>query len=311
MQTFFVVFNKVVMLFFCMAVGYICFKVKIISNEAKVCLSDLLLKVTLPCSVIYALQKPYSNQVLIDCGLVFLFISISCISGLVIGFILCKLLKVDILDKGVFVTSLAMPNMVFMGAPVLNSIYGSDVLILVYFGNIAFILLAFTLGVKYIALGYKENVKMDFMGVLLNPAVLSTIIGMALFVLSISLPPAINDGLNVVGQMTTPLSMIVLGATLAQNDFKLFLSNPKMYFFTFVRLIAMPIMLFFLTRKIITSDIVFGIVVLIPAMPVGTMTAIFATRQNANESLASRIVSVSTLLSILTIPAISLLLEYK
>ena len=143
---------------------------------------------------------------------------------------------------------------------------------------------------------------------LINPVIISIFIGLSLFILNIKLPYIINRPIELLGNITTPLSMIVIGSMLCLSSISECVRNKKLYIVSFIRLILMPILIYFILKGIVYDKLLFSIPIVIVSMPVASNTAILSSEYNANDKLASQLVFMSTLFSIVTIPIISSIL---
>ncbi len=310
MSTFDIVLKNIITLFICIIIGFICKKRKIINNELGIGLSNLLLTVTLPCTIIFSLQKPFSYELLIE-GIIIFFVGfLVYFLGGATSYLLCKILNIKTESKGVYIYGNMLPNIVFMGLPVLTAIFGSDAVFYISIINIPFNILVFTIGIKIINIGYNSNTEGNLKTVFKTPAIIFTIIGLLLFMFSIKLPEPINNGIGLIGGITTPLSMIIIGSVLAKSDLSKHFKTLKMYAFIFLKLVILPIITLFIFRMFIPAGIVLGIIVLTAAMPPATTTVIMAEKYEANSEFSSVFVCIATIISIITIPAISILLEH-
>jgi transposase len=140
---------------------------------------------------------------------------------------------------------------------------------------------------------------------LINPGIIAVFIGLFIFIFSIKLPYPVAKTLEMFGTMTTPLSMLIIGALIANMDFKKLFSGLALYYVTAIRLIILPLLVLIAMKILgITDTMLLGTCVTTAAMPAAANTAIFAERYNGNSALASRIVAFSTIASMITIPII-------
>ena len=193
-----------------------------------------------------------------------------------------------------------------MGYPIVETILGKDAIFYAAIFTIPFNLLIMTLGVFVIC---KENNNYSFsFKSLINPVIISIFIGLSLFILNIKLPYIINRPIELLGNITTPLSMIVIGSMLCLSSISECVKNKKLYIVSFIRLVLMPILIYFILKGIVYDKLLFSIPIVIVSMPVASNTAILSSEYNANDKLASQLVFMSTLFSIVTIPIISSIL---
>ncbi|HOV67811.1 MAG TPA: AEC family transporter, partial [Methanoregulaceae archaeon] len=113
--------------------------------------------------------------------------------------------------------------------------------------------------------------------------------------------------LRMLGDLTTPLSMVVIGALLARLDARTIFGNPRVYLFSAVRLLVMPLATFAVLRAVLDDPLVLGVLVMMAAMPGATNAALFAEEYGVNPELASQAVFVTTLFCIVTFPLVATL----
>jgi len=148
--------------------------------------------------------------------------------------------------------------------------------------------------------------------ILLNPALLGTVLGFGFFLFSVKLEGPLRDAVTDLSAMTTPLSMLVVGSILAKSDPRKVFSGWKMYPVLAGRLLIIPLAALLILRPFIHNQTMLGVLVLLGAMPVASLTAIFAEKYKSgsgqNAELASRLIFLSTVFSLVTIPLVTQLL---
>ncbi|HBC97947.1 MAG TPA: AEC family transporter [Clostridium sp.] len=299
------VVNQVIILSIMMLVGVFARKKDIITKESVKSLSNFLLDITLPALLLTSFNYNYSEKMVKNAESIFL-----CSAVIQIIFILLS--KFFVLHnkdrvKSVLRFSSIFPNSGFMGYPVLEGIFGK---IGIFYGaifNIPYNLLMFSVGV--VLYTGKNNMK-TVKNALLNPAVISTVIGFLMFVFSIKLPYTLYTAVSTVGSMTTPLSMIIVGSMLSEARLKDIFSELMVYYGCFLRLIVMPLLTVFILRIFHVDTLMIQICAVIEAMPAAVVASIFAEKYNADYKLAARIIFMSTIISMFTIPLITMILKY-
>ncbi|MDD3840462.1 MAG: AEC family transporter [Clostridia bacterium] len=307
-MNFFTVFNQVLALFLMMVVGYAAKKMNIFSDASLKDLSSILLNLTLPAMIISSMQREYTSQLMVQ-GLQILLISLATYGfSFLIAWIMPGILKPSPREKGVFQFMLMFTNVGFMGYPVLNAIFGEQSLFYAAIYNLPFNLLAFTVGIMMLTKKDDSSSMRFSPKIFLNPGVISVIIGTILFVFSVKLPQVLYGTLDMLGSMTTPLSMIIIGAILSGMEFKKLWNNWRMYIICIFRLLVIPIIIYFALKPFITKEpLMLAVPVVINAMPVATLTTILAEQYSDTEDIASQGVFLSTLFSVITIPLIAII----
>jgi len=294
------VINQVIVLFLILLVGFYCRKKNIINEAVKKGLSELLLKITLPFMIISSFNLKYSRDMLINGGKILLYSIIIHFSFIFISKIFY--FKYEEKSKNVLRFSTIFSNVGFMGYPILESIFGK---IGVFYGaifNVGFNLFLWTAGVMIFT---KEKKFSNIRKVVINPALIAVIVGILVFISPIKPPYAVYKTLEAVGSMTTPLSMIIIGAMLAEANYKETFSGFNVYYCSLIRLLVMPICAYIILRLIGAEGQLLKISVVIEAMPVAVLSGIIAEQYKGDSILASRCIFMSTLLSMFTIPLIT------
>jgi len=311
-DTFITVVQTLISLSLLMGMGYAAGKTGIINEVRSAGLADILIKVALPCVVITSMKEPFSAE--LARGGVTVFVASTVIYGLSMaaGMLLSRLLRVKITDAGVWIFAATFSNLGYMGIPVMQSVFKDNSTIMFYtmIYNASFNIYSTTVGIAAMRNGAKfwrktegDKVKKD-----INLLPIFTLIGLALFLFSLDLPGPVDTALKTGGSLTTPLSMIIIGGMFARNDLRKVVTVGRGYILIALRLLVLPVIVFFIASPIISDKDVLAVLVLLTAMPVAAVTAIFAAKYKANSDLASRFVVLSTVLSVATIPVISLLL---
>ncbi|NMA82960.1 MAG: AEC family transporter [Epulopiscium sp.] len=306
------ILNQIFILFLLMIVGYIARKANVFSSSDSKGLSSLLIKVTMPAMIIHSMQKPFDPQLFRESLQVLFFSCIVYTVSFFIAKLFVILFRPQEKDQGVFQFMIVFSNVVFMGYPVLQAIFGEESLFYGAIYNLPFNLLVFTLGIYFIQ-GKRKNTEQQLQQekwkLLLHPAIIAVGIGFTIFLFSISLPGPIQDTLGLLGGLTTPLSMIIVGGLLAETDIKQIFGNWRLYILCTIRLIIFPMITWGILQFFTKDLLMLGIPVIISAMPVAANAAIIATEYDGNEALASQGIFLSTLLSIGTIPLMAYLLS--
>jgi len=298
-----IIIEQVLMLFIILLIGAAAKKRGIITADSGRKLSELLLNVTQPFMIISSFQFDFSRDMLLNAGLVFVCsLGIHAISMVVAMFIYRKY---PMPQRNVLKFITVFSNCGFMGFPVLDSVLGS---IGVFYGSIyviSFNIFIWTYGVMVFSGGSGGS---SWKKVFINPGIISVCIGMILFLFSIKLPGPIYKAVSMVGSMTTPLSMLIVGSLLADIKFSELFKGLAVYHGTAVRLAVIPLLSFAVLSLFPIPDEVRFVSILLPAMPAAANTAIFSEKYEGDSSLASRIIGITTLLSIATIPLIIMLI---
>lgn len=311
---FFTVVSQIIKLFITIFVGYILNRIKIIDNETNKKLSSIVINVTAPALVMAAMANGNNlgtmSQIISIVG-----ISLLCYTFLItMSFLIPKILKVADEELGVYQFMVIFSNVAFMGFPVLEAIYGKGTtngmkaILYASILNLPYNFLLYTLGVYFISKHGGQKVKIQPKN-FLNAGVVAVIIGLFFFITKIKMPSFLYDTVQSIGSITTPLSMMIIGASLANIPIKEVLSNYKLYIFSMIKLIVIPICVWLIFKNIITDSIILGVCVIISGMPIAAMTVILSKEYGGNEKVASEGIFISTMLSLISIPLLVMILN--
>ena len=291
---------EVLILFAVVLIGALCRKLGYLTDETIHGISQIVVNITLPCLTIVNMQKPFNTDVLINFLLTFGLAFLSIVLCIVLGLLIFKSRPRS--RRAVLANLLSFSNCGFMGYPVILAI-NPDWMIYAVAYNIAFVLASWTVGVSLFQ--GRENISLR--RVLLNPNVIASVIGFVLFCSRITIPAVPTRFLNLVGGLTTPLSMLLIGPRLCGlhlSDFR----DKDYHLAALLRLVLLPLLVYVLLRPLPLAPAVMGVLFLLTAMPSASTVAIQAELYGGDVTFAARAVAYSTFLCMLTIPVVSLLL---
>lgn len=291
---------QVLNLFLLMAAGYFIAKTNLLGTGAISGLNKLVIYFTLPCLTFAKLQQPASPSLMGDLFLTFCVAASAMLLSWVMGHFLFR--REPAGRRAVFTHVAIFSNSGFMGYPILAAALGEENLIYGVMFVAAFNVVAWTLG-AYLYAG-KEGLSLKR---LCTPALLSVLLGIIFFVANIRLPKLPLSAIAMLGDTTTPLSMLVVGARLYGIQ-KRDLSDKTMLGACGLRLIVVPLTALGLMTLLGLPFLVKATVFVCLAMPGASVTAMQAEHFKGDGPLASRTVAVSTALSVLTIPLVLLLI---
>ncbi len=294
------VFYQVLNLSVLMALGFFLRK-KVFSGDFFKHLNTFIASVTLPALAFAKLQVKADSSIYPSLITIFFLALAWVFLSFFFGLFLFR--KEPIQRKKVLTHLVLFSNSAFIGFPIISAAFGEEALIYGVIYVAAFNITTWTLGVYVFAGKESLSIKKLFF----NPTLIASFLGLAFFLLAIPLPSFPLDALEMVGQTTTPLSMLVIGAQLTTLSFSS-LKDPGLFLATGVRLLFIPLAFFLLFKWIPLPPMVFEIFFVMLAMPSAAVTSIQALQYKGDEALAAKGVALTTLCSIVTIPVLTLLL---
>lgn len=194
-------------------------------------------------------------------------------------------------------------NIGFMGFPVMKSIFGNQAVFLTAIFNMIFNLLVFTFGIVLMNYHSPQKIKMNAQQ-LLSPGVIASFIALIIYLTDLHVPDVVASTITMVGDITTPIAMMLIGSTLATIPLKEVFNEIRIYPFTILKQIIIPIIAYPVLSFFIQDSLILGVSLIMIAMPVANTAVLFATEYQKDVALAAKSVFMTTLLSIITIPLI-------
>ena len=292
-------------------IGVIATRKNIIQGEVKSGLSKIIFNVTLPFLIITRISSlEVDDSILVDWGIVIVIVFLSILFFLLIGLMTYKLLKLPPEKSIIHMMHTAFTNAVFLGFPILDALFPDGEGIL--YGIIYFLTqntTMWTLGI-YLFTREQNKRKIDNLKNLLNPNTVAFFIGLMMLLFNIEIPGFLFDSLYGLGKTTLYLAMLYTGAILAHINFKSIFHNNTSLLLSFNKLLLAPVLFMFLLKAlflIVPIDLnatAKTVIILEAAMPCQTLMIILARQFGKDDFYATQNFSISTILSILTLPVI-------
>ena len=299
------VFEQTMIMFVIVIIGALCYKFKLINNDGKKQLSDLVLYVVNPLLIFLAYQTDVRAELIEG----FLWTAGMGAITYTVFILLSKLIFRNNDDRKTAIErfSVVYSNFGFMGTPLIFGVFGSDgVFVMNGFVTVSNLFI-WTVGVMSIsggADGKDGKSSISLLKAITTPAVIAVITGMICMFTGLRLPDIMCTALNNVAEMTTPLAMIVAGASIMSAGIIKSIKNPRIYLVSAVRLILLPVIGAAIILIIPCPDmpkLVTLIEISCPTAAIGTM---FAIKYDRDPDHASQIFAISTLMSAVTLPII-------
>lgn len=298
-----VILMQMIQLFMVMALGYLLYKIKILDDDFNKKLTSLLLSVTTPALIISSVLSTTEYQSLNQILFVFLVGIITYIVLPIIGFVIVKVMRIPRNQQGLYIFMTVFSNIGFMGFPVMKAIFGNSAVFYTAIFNMIFNLFVFTVGIPMMNYGTGKKSQMKLKN-LLSPGVIASVVALIIYFTHIQLPDVIASTITMVGDITTPVAMLIIGSTLAAIPLNEIFMEFRIYPYTLIKQIIVPIIIYPILKLFIHDLLVLGVTLIMISMPVGNSAVLFATEYDGDISLAAKAVFMTTLLSIMTIPLI-------
>lgn len=287
-----------------LAIGFLCSKVGLIDEASEKKLTGLLLKVVQPVYLFVAYQRAFDRGLLRD-----FMISMAMAAAAFLLMILLPYLffKKGSRDREVGLLLTAFPNVGFFGIPLISGIYGTEGVFYLTTMITMFNLLLWTYGV--ILMSGKRDTLKNTVKRLISPSLVAIVAGLVCFSLGLLLPEAFSSPLKKLGDMNSPLAMLITGAVVARANFKQGLRDPMVYKISLIRVLLLPMAVALGLFWLPVNPLLVYIVVLASGFSVGSAPLMFCVQYNKNSVLGGECVALTSVLCCGTVPLVYLFLN--
>ncbi len=291
--------QQVLILYLIVAVGFIADRLHVFGESTAKRSNDLLFYIVTPAVMIQSFMnmefKPETAGAF--------FIAFLCMSGTltVANLIAVPFFNKSGDNKAVFKYASGYGNMGYMALPLCQAMLGSEGVFYCSAGVVAFNILSFTHGIWVMTKG-KDETKFDFKKLFFNPGVISVLIGMPIFIFGLDLPQVVDSAVNYVASLNTPLAMIFFGTYIANTDLKTMFSVKENYLAALLKLVALPLIMLVVLRLCGVTGVLLTACIISASVPSANNTVMFSAKYGNDTGVASKVVTFTSVLSVLTIP---------
>ena len=363
-----VMLQQMIVMFLMMAVGYLCYRKQILTEEVSRKVSAIVVNVANPCMILSSAltdQQMQGKELVQTLAIVVMMYAFL----LVVAQLLPRILCIQKESRGAYAAMTVFANIGFMGFPVLAAMYGNGALLYGAVFQIPFNILIYTYGVAVLTRkqgacakaepnvkaevdvktepdvnaevdvkaepngktgerqdaqgitaavnGMSENIEngseqqgklqgtVEIVKKIFNIGVIACIAAMLLYFLQTPVPSFLQAFITNLGNLTAPLSMMIIGASLAQMPLKELFLDKKLLLFSLVKLLLLPAVWMIMVNRVAEQEILRGVCLVMMATPVGSMTAMLAQQYGGDYETASRGVALTTVLSVITMPLLA------
>lgn len=302
------VFFEIAFLIF---LGFFIRKKRIIDDRSQTGLTNILMSIVLPFNIFVSSQMDF------DPTFVKAMIAVACaaVCYFVCGLILLRNVlhkttnELENKERTVTIMMSIFANTGFVGFPLMQSLFGNSGLFLAVVYNLVFNLFFYTYGMYNLS-----NGKVETKNTILNPVTIASVLSIVLFLIPFRFPVVVTDFASLVGDMMVPLSMILVGSTLATVDIKKVFAGKKSYFVIAMRLLIFPLIMlcavlairhFFYFKPVTATTIV-----MMTALPCGSMNVILSEKYDCAPKFAARTFFLSIVFMAVTLPIVMMACTY-
>lgn len=213
--------------------------------------------------------------------------------------------KVNSARKGLLSFMLAFGNVSFIGYPVCDAVFGPKAVFCASVLNIPFNLLVFTVGVSFINGGKAKSAFSPKL--ILSPCVVASLIAVVIAVARIQMPTPVGEWFHLLGDLTTPCALLIIGSSLSHIPVRDMLGNRFVYGMTLLRLLVLPLLVGAVLALMGVNPFVSDVAVVLSAMPVATNGIMLCLQYGKDERVMTQGLFITTLLSVVSIPLVAYL----
>lgn len=318
-----VMLQQMIVMFLMMAVGYLCYRRQILTEEVSRKVSAIVVNVANPCMILSSAltdQQMQGKELVQTLAIVVMMYAFL----LAMAQLLPRILRIQKESRGAYAAMTVFANIGFMGFPVLAAMYGNGALLYGAVFQIPFNILIYTYGVAVLTRKQGACVKagvdvkesnneqqgklqetLEIVKKIFNIGVIACIAAMLLYFLQAPVPSFLQAFITNLGNLTAPLSMMIIGASLAQMPLKELFLDKKLLLFSLVKLLLLPAVWMIMVNRVAEQEILRGVCLVMMATPAGSMTAMLAQQYGGDYETASRGVALTTVLSVITMPLLA------
>lgn len=301
------IISQMLILLLLVVAGAIANKTGLMGGDFDRRLSNFVINLSCPCLIVSSVmgdQLPDRSMILPLLGVSFA----TYIILLLVAAFLPRLFVKDAKRRGMYSFMLMFANVGFIGYPIVASIFGKQAVFYAAILNMPNTLFIFVAGTAFI-LGDGGKLRFD-RRTLYCPAMLAAYVSIAIVALGVSgVPRVISQPFHLIGDMTVPAALLVIGSSMATMDRRHALGSLPVYAMTFFRLLAIPVGFFLLFRSLGVSPLVNNINTVVIGMPVASYGTMFCLKYGRDETDMVQGTLITTILSVISIPLLTLLFE--
>lgn len=300
------VITKMIMLVSLMFIGYLCSKLKISNPTFNKSVSSVMMNVFLSATILSSVvnvEPTMGNREIYTIVALF-FVMMVIISA--IAWIAVKLLRVPKAEEGVLLCLIVYMNTAFVGFPIVETVYGQEAVFYASLSGIPFNIMLYSIGTISLC-GNGTGEKISIRKMITVPLVV-TLLAAVIFTVRIPFPAVVEGTIDTLAGATIPMSMIIIGTSLGAVSVKDAVTDWRIYVVSLVRLILCPIAVYYLLSLFVHNPTIVGIITIEAATPSAMVLTVLCIQYDRDDSLASKGIFISTVLSMATIPFIIWLL---
>lgn len=289
-------------------VGVIARKKGVITRENTPQLTSLVLNYTMPAIILASITGDAPHIEGRELAMVFLAVAAT-LALLIIGsLLLARLLNYGREFNGVIIVMTTFTNISMMGVPMIYSLFGPDAMIYMTAFLLPFNILFFSYGYRWMSSNRQQQASGGWKHLLkiLNPGIIACLLALTLYLANIPIPNLLAQPIHMLGAITGPLSMMLIGSFLLDMNWQEAIKDKKIWLFTFIKMLVLPVVIMLIMKQFIDNRLLLGVLLSAVSTPAGAGVPLLAQALNKQAyPLALKGAALTTLAALLTMPLVA------
>jgi len=310
MQEFLQAARGILTILILLGVGYALACFRWVRKEESEFLARFVVYITLPPYMVVNITTSFTRTSLLHLGKGLPVPLFSMLSSYLCAVLLGHLLRLPAKRRGIFVVAFSLSNTIFVGLPVCQALFGeraTPFVLLYYMVNTT---LFWTLGAFGISSSGNPGQGFSFAEALrriLNPPFLAFFLGVVLVLFGLPLPPLLTETARLLGNLTTPLSLLCVGTTIDTKHLRL---TRDLVLVLLGRFLISPLLVLAVAALFPLPELMKEVFIVMSAMPVMMQSSLLARVYSADYEYATGMITATTALSALVIPFLKVGIQY-
>lgn len=293
------------LIFGLIAIGFLLVKLKVLSGEDTKVLADIVILVANPALMFASIMGSFDLDSIADYSVLFVAGLIMPLVLLVIAYLAAKFMKLGGPKQGVFMSAVAFPNTVFIGLPVTVALFGNQTVPSVLMLDFSVTLVFWTIGLAVLTNNFRWQGLGNLLKIVLNPPFVALVISIFLAVAEVKPPSLLLEMSEMIGQIAIPLSLLLIGMTMATFTGKSMRFDKTVGMTLLIRLAVSPLLMFLVVYHLPIPTLSKQVLVLQAGLPTMTSVAIAAQTYNKEHAYATSLLLATIITSLVTIPVVA------
>lgn len=297
---------QIFMFFIIAAVGFFCRRINLMTEQAHAGASTILINIAMPAQILMGARTRLTPDTMQTA--IWVFVITAGTYGIYIGIahLAARVFHLKDVKRIIFISCIYCKNVGFLGYPLCNALFGSEGLFYAAIAGIGFTLVTWTYGVILFAGKGSANAKT----LIKTPATVVTIFLLILFFTGLPLPEMCYDVFDSVGAIAAPLSMLVIGASLARVSLKKIFSDKSIYLISLFTLVVAPLAVILLMKLLHAPQLAASVCMMLTVLPPAATVTVLSEQYKGDGSYASCATIQAMFLSLATMPLMLMLADW-